>query len=124
MSEEQNRESGDLRDEFRALGDNFKAMFTSAWESEERKNLQSELEAGMKDLGDAFNDLAEDFRTSQTGETIRKEVNDFGERVRSGEVERKAREEILKALKTLNIELEKATENFSSAEEEDSDRAE
>lgn len=120
MSEEPINEGSDLRDEFKALGENFKAMFTSAWESEERKNLQSELEAGMKELGSALNDLAEEFRSSQAGETIRKEVNDFSERVRSGEVEQKAREEILKALKALNIELEKAADKFSSAEEEGS----
>ena len=118
MSEDQTTESGDLRDEFRTLGDNFKAMFTLAWESEERKYLQSELEDGMKELGNALNDLAEDFRTSNTGETIRKEVNEFSERVRSGEVEQKAREEILKALKALNVELEKAASKFSSTEEE------
>ena len=119
MSEEPINEGSDLRDEFKALGENFKSMFTSAWESEERKNLQSELEAGMKELGSALNDLAEEFRTGQTGETIRREVNDFSERVRSGEVEQKARVEILKALKALNIELEKAADNFSSAEGDD-----
>lgn len=118
MSEEPINEGSYLRDEFKALGENFKAMFTSAWESDERKRLQTDLEAGMKELGNALNDLAEEFRTGQTGETIRKEVNDFGERVRSGEVEQKAREEILKALKALNMELEKATDKFSSSEED------
>ncbi len=117
MNEEQNKESGELRDEFRALKDNFKAMFTSAWESEERKQLQTDLEVGMKELGDALNDLAEEIRTSEAGETIRIEVNDFSERVRSGEVEQKARQEILKTLKALNFELEKATEKFSTEED-------
>ena len=117
MTEGQNKDSGDLRDEFKTLGDNFKAMFTSAWESEERKKLQGELEAGMKELGNALNDLAEEFRTSQAGETLRREVNGFSERVRSGEVETKAREEILKALRALNTELEKAAQKFNTPNE-------
>ena len=117
MTEENRKDSGELRDEFKTLGDNFKAMFTSAWESEERKKLQSELEAGMKELGNALNDLAADFRASEAGETLRREANDFSERVRSGEVETKAREEILKALRALNTELEKAAEKFNKPEE-------
>jgi len=118
MTEEQGKDSGDLRDEFKTLGDNFKAMLTSAWESEERKRLKNDLEAGMKELGNALNDLAGEFRASDAGETLRREVSDFSERVRSGEVEAKAREEILKALRALNAELEKAAEKFNDPEEE------
>ena len=115
MTEEHKSETNNIKDEFQALGENFKALFTSAWESEERKKLQSELEAGMRELGVALNDLAEEIRTSQAGETIRREATDFHERVKSGEVETKAREEIVKALKALNIELEKVSEKFAAS---------
>jgi hypothetical protein len=119
MTEEHKSETNNIKDEFQALGENFKSLFTSAWESEERKKLQSELEAGMRELGVTLNDLAEEIRTSQAGETIRREATDFHERVKSGEVETKAREEIVKALKALNSELEKVSEKFATNPAED-----
>lgn len=113
MSENKTEPTGDLHDEFVNLGRNLKEMFASAWESDERKRLQSELEEGMRELGTTLNAMAEEFRTSQAGQKLRQEVDDFSERVRSGEVEAKAREEIVKVLKTLNGELEKAAEKFN-----------
>ena len=115
MSEEK-QERGTLRDEFRTLGENLKEMVNSAWESEERRKLQGELEEGMHELGNVLNELAANFKSGEMGQTIRQEVDQFGERVRSGDVENKARQEILKALKVLNKELEKASEKFEDSE--------
>jgi hypothetical protein len=115
MSEQQPK--NDLRDEFRNLGENFKQLFNSAWESEERQKLQQDLRDGLKEIGVAIEGLAEDVRTSDIGENIRKEANEFSERVRSGEVEEKAREGILSALQALNSELQKATDKFSGTVE-------
>jgi hypothetical protein len=115
MSEQQPK--NDLRDEFRNLGENLKQLFDSAWESEGRQKLQQDLRDGLKEIGVAIEGLAEDVRTSDIGENIRKEANEFGERVRSGEVEEKAREGILNALQALNTELQKATDKFSGTVE-------
>jgi ribosome recycling factor len=116
MSEQQKPEN-DLRDEFRNLGENLKQMFNSAWESEERQKLQQDIKDGMKEIGVALDDLAEDVRSSEMGENIRREANEFGERVRSGEVEEKARQGIRDALQALNTELQKVTDKFSSTVE-------
>jgi hypothetical protein len=70
----------------------------------------------MHELGNVLNELAANFKSGEMGQTIRQEVDQFGERVRSGEVENKARQEILKALKVLNKELEKASEKFEDSE--------
>jgi hypothetical protein len=116
MSEQQ-RPENDLRDEFRILGENLKQFFNSAWESEERKQLQQDIKDGMKELGVVLDDFSEDVRSSEFGETIRREAEDFGERVRSGEVEHKVREGILDALQKLNTELQKASDKFSGTVE-------
>lgn len=121
MSEEQTNQSSSLRDEFQALGENLKSMFNAAWESEERKKFQSEIEAGMRELGTVMNDLADDIRSSQAGETIRREANDFHERVKSGEVEEKAREEVIKVMKGLNEEIAKAVDKMAGTVEVESE---
>ena len=123
MSEETTNQSGSLRDEFQALGENLKAILNAAWESEERKKFQSELEAGMRELGTAMNDFADDIRSSQTGETIRREAADFHERVKSGEVEEKAREEVVKVLQGLNDEINKAVDKMSGTVDVESEDA-
>jgi len=120
MSEEK-QTHGTLRDEFRALGQNLKEMMNSAWESEERQNLQAELKEGMHELGNVLDEFAANVQTGEVSKSIRREVDDFSERVRSGEFESKAREEILKALKVLNTELEKASSKFSAETEESSE---
>ena len=67
----------------------------------------------MEELGLVLEGFAEDVRTSEVGETIRKEANEFGERVRSGEIEQKTRQGILDALQALNSELQRAADKFS-----------
>jgi hypothetical protein len=123
MSEEKNSQSNSLRDEFQALGDNLKAIFNAAWESEERKKFQSEIEDGMRELGTAMNDFADDIRNSQAGETIRKEAVEFRERVKSGEVEEKARSEFVKVLQGLNDEISKAVDKMSGTVDVPSEEA-
>ncbi len=113
---EHKQEEYNIRDEFRALGDNLKNILQSAWESEERKKLQGELESGMRELGRALDEAVEDFKAGEVGQNIQREVDQISERVRSGEMEQKTREEILKALKLLNAELEKATAKFEQSE--------
>ncbi|MEN8241772.1 MAG: hypothetical protein ABFS17_07615 [Chloroflexota bacterium] len=114
---EQQKPENDLRDEFRSLGENLKQVFNSAWESEERKSLQQDIKDGMKELGVVLDEFAEEIRTSDVGESLRKEANEFGERIRSGEVEQKARQGILDALQVLNTELQKAADKFSGTVE-------
>ena len=115
MSEEK-QEYGNLKDEFRSLGENLKDMINAAWESDERRTLQGELEEGMQELGNVLNEFAANFQAGEVGQSIRHEVDEISERVRSGELEDKARQEILKALKIINGELEKASQKFSEAE--------
>ena len=91
------------------MGDNLKQFFVTAWESEERKNFQDELEHGLADLGDSLKQTAKDFQDSETGQRVQAEAEDFRDRVQSGDVEEKVREDILTVLQRVNSELEKIT---------------
>jgi hypothetical protein len=108
---------GDLRDEFRNLSHNLKRIINTAWESEERKKVQNDIQDGLDELYQAINQMFDEFKVSETGKKLVKEVDDFGERLRSGEVRDQAREEILTALKKMNAELAKAADKFTTHEE-------
>jgi hypothetical protein len=116
----QSEQSGsEIADELNALGLHLKEMLRTAWESPERKKIQQEIEAGLSDLGETINSAAIEFNESPTGQTLRADVEDIKERFRSGEVDTKIREEILKALRIVNTELEKATQTDTEPSGED-----
>jgi hypothetical protein len=106
---QEDTKSQQLKSEFEHLGDNLRQLFVSAWESEERKNFQDELERGLTDLGDSLKQTAKDFQESETGQQVKAEAEDFRDRIASGEVEQKVREDILSVLHKVNAELEKIT---------------
>ena len=104
---QQGSTSGDLASEFQELGDNLKNIFVSAWESEQRKNIQQELEDGFSELGESLKQTAEEIHDSEAGQRVKAEAEDLRDRVRTGEVETKIREDILSVLHKVNSELGK-----------------
>jgi hypothetical protein len=106
-----------ISDEFAELGRNIKQALESAWTSEERKKLQTEIEAGLKEASQSVKQAANDFSKSQAGQTLKTEAEDFQKRVQSGELEAKIRSELLAALRMANEGLKKAISGFESAGE-------
>lgn len=109
--------SGDLASEFQELGNNLKNIFVNAWESEQRKNLQQELEDGFSELGDSLKQTAEEIHDSDAGQRVKAEAEELRDRVRSGEVETKIREDILSVLHKVNSELGRITQPEPSTDE-------
>lgn len=91
------------------LGENLLQTLQAAWDSPERKKLQQEIEDGLNDITQTVERQVEDFKQSPTGEQLKADIDDLRERVRSGEAEAQLRQELLKALQTINTELEKAS---------------
>jgi hypothetical protein len=89
------------------------------WESEERKTLQTDIENGLTELGYALTSMVKDFSESDAGKQFKKDVKDFGEKVRTGEVEEKARSELLYVLKKVNAEINNAIDMFVPEAPED-----
>ncbi len=111
MSENPNPQP-DLTSQFRDLGDQLKNLLQTAWDSDEAQQVKEELKIGMHELGRVATEAVEDFKTSEIGEKLKTEAEDFKSRVDSGEVEIKARDEISKALNMINTELQKAIDSF------------
>ena len=115
---EQTPPHGDLTGEFRQLAENLKHALRTAWESEERHRLQGDIESGLQEVGSALNEVVTEFRASPHGQNLEREIGDLGERIRTGEVEAKARQELLKAVQLVNQELGKFTDTMSQPGEE------
>ncbi len=102
---------GDIASEFRALGNNLKSVLQSAWESEERKKLQVEIEAGLKDFSRSLDQTFTEFKDSPTGEQLRSDVEEFRDSIKSGKAESEVRSGLLSALRSINEELEKLSKS-------------
>jgi len=106
---DESKKQASLKDEFRDLGENLAQTLRSAWESPERKQLQKDIEEGLATVAESVKREAESFQHSPTGQRLKSDFEDFRQRVDSGEVELKVRDELLKALQFINTELRKIT---------------
>jgi len=98
-----------ISEQLNELGKNLREALQSAWESEERRKLQKEIEDGLANLGASLSEAAKDFSSSPTGQSLKEDVKDLQERWRTDEVRSKAHSEIVEALRKVNTELQKAT---------------
>jgi len=107
-----------LKDEFHNLGKNLAGMLHAIWESPERKKFQAEIESGLNDIGTTVNREVKNFSDSQTAQRLRTDVEDMAERLRTGEAEAKVRQELISALRMVNLELDKFSSRWTSTSEE------
>ena len=98
-----------ISEQLNELGKNLREALQSAWESEERRKLQKEIEDGLANLGASLSQAAKDFSSSPTGQSLKEDVKDIQERWRTGEVRSKAHSENVEALRKVNTELQKTT---------------
>jgi hypothetical protein len=123
MSENKPPEN-DLAEEFRNLGKNLAEALRTAWESPERKKFQQEIENGINEMGASLSKEFGTFIEGPTGQRLRSDVEDLGERLRTGEAQQRARDELLTALRRANIEIQRATERWNSSKSEQSTSSE
>jgi hypothetical protein len=79
--------------------------------------LQENIEAGLADFASSVNSAVEEFKVSPTGQQLRADVEDFHERVKTGDVENKARQELASLLRSINSELEKVSKQRDTENE-------
>ncbi len=102
-----NSRNDDIGEQLNELGKNLRESLRTAWESDDRRKLQQEIEFGLTNLRDSLNQAASDFSNSQAGQNLKEDVKDLHERWQTGEVGSKVRSEIADALRTVNKELQK-----------------
>ncbi len=112
MSEERPSEDT-VAEEFRQLGRNLTEVLRGAWDSPERKKLGEEIANGLSDLSSMVRREAEHIRESPTGQRLKAEAEEIRERIRSGEYENKARQELVSALRSINEQLKRASQRMS-----------
>jgi hypothetical protein len=116
MEENQTSENK-IADELLQIGKNLTEVVKAAWESQERRRLQQEIASGLSELSELLRKEAEHAKASPTGQRIRSSAEDLKERIRMGQAESRAREEILSALRATNDQLRKVIDYLSKERE-------
>lgn len=119
----ESKDQSNVHPEFERLGKNLRTAFQAAWDSEGRKELHTEIENGLRDVGHVLRDLTDEFSQSETGQQIRADVEDLQSRVHSGEFRDKAKQEFCSMLDLINRELEQFTEQRQATDQEATDNS-
>jgi hypothetical protein len=120
MSDTPPQPQDSITEELRQLGQNLIDTLRSAWDSPERKRLHEEVSDGLDELAKTIRMEANAFQESPTGQRIRSDVENLHQRIRTGEVETKLRDEMISALRTVNEELKKASDRWKGSGEQPS----
>jgi HD-GYP domain-containing protein (c-di-GMP phosphodiesterase class II) len=105
-----------LTEEFRNLGRNLSEALKTAWEHPERKRIQDEIVSGLNELGTTFRDEVDNFSKSPSGQQIKSDVQEIGDRIRASQMQARVQQELLNALQSVNAELQKAIERLYSSQ--------
>ena len=107
----------DLKDQFRNLGENIKNVLNNAWDSQERQNVQQEIQDGLNEVGEIMESLVGGVRDSEPGKKFVEGMDNLSEKYQSGEMQAQVRESLVSAMDTLNANLKKASDKFNSKDQ-------
>ncbi len=106
-----------FRNEFDNLGKNILKGIRSAWDHPERKRIEEEIVSSLSELGDNIKNEAETIIDSQTGQAMKTELKELGDRIKDKNTHKKVRSELINILNKANKELEKAIDKLSTDED-------
>lgn len=114
---ERPQEEIDLAKEFAALGKKFAEALDTAWNSQERHNIQKEMTAALNRMAADINQAATKVRESEVGQKTEAAVQQIAEDVRTGKAAEEVRKGLVKALHGLGEAIDKMTESMTSTDE-------
>ena len=96
------------------LGKNLEDLIHSAWDSPDRKKIQNELENGFTEVFQALSRATSEFRASDTGQQLERDLDDLRSQIASGNLTEKVRDEIMHAMQLVNDQLEQAAGHWNT----------
>jgi hypothetical protein len=102
-------------DEIHQLGKNIRGFLSTAWNSQERHELEQTIKTNLEEVGDTLNQAANDFLSSENGQQIKKDIDDLKQRAETGELQQQIRKDVHDALTMISTHLETAASHFTSS---------
>lgn len=106
MNEERHTEKN-ITDELSRLGQQMADAIHAAWESEDRKKLQSEISEGLKKFSDQVSEALDKAGKSDAAHQVKTQAQKVAAEVKESDVTEEVRRGFLTGLEALNHELSK-----------------
>jgi hypothetical protein len=108
----------DIAEELKSLGRQLADTLRTAWHSQERLRLESEIRRGVNSFADEVGKAVREIRESPPAQRAREEASHIRTKVESGELGHKAKSNVAQGLHWLSEELERLSKQFTPAEKE------
>lgn len=118
VAAEEKKKEPDVSEALRDLGRQFAETMQAAWNSQERRELESEVREGVQHFSEEVQRVFKDAKESPAAKRVKEEAEDVKARVESGDVTQKARSGFVEGLRWLSQELEKLAQQFSAPQKE------
>ena len=112
MSEEPKVEGRTITDELAKLGKQMADAIKAAWESDDRKKLQTEIVDGLQKFGDEVTEALDKAGQSDTAKDLRVKADKVAADMRESGVVEDVRKGIISGLDAINKELGKLVEKL------------
>ena len=106
----------DVVDELRNLGRQFGETMSTAWNSEERRQFESEIREGVKTFAHEVDKAFKEVSSSDPAQKAKTEAADFKEKADTSELGQKTRSSLAKSLRWFSDELGKVADSFTGPE--------
>ncbi|MCP4425921.1 MAG: hypothetical protein GY803_15620 [Chloroflexi bacterium] len=116
-------EKRDIAGELKDLGRQFADTIQTAWNSEEKQKIETEIREGVKSFVGEVDKAIQEAKESQAAAKVKEEAVEVKTRLETGEFGRKTREGLVQGLQWLSEELGKLAEQFVPAEKTPEDVA-
>lgn len=114
----------DVTAEFQQLGQQLGETLQSAWESDERKRIETEVREGVRSFVAEIDKVLQGVRTSDSTSKLREDAVGAKAKVDESELGQKAREGIVEGLRWLSVGLNELAVKFAPPEKSADEPAE
>jgi len=115
MTEEAKPKS-ELAAEMEALAQQLGATLRAAWHSQERRDIQAEIQTGLQDMSDALERVAQEIAATPAAQRVKAEAAAYRERAREGELGQKAQTDLVAGLRVARDQLQKLADTWTPLE--------
>ena len=117
MSDEQKPQESetpkdDISKELNRLAESFGQAVQAAWNSEQRHQLETDLNRGLRTLVDSVESILKQFNQSEQGQELKEQAGKVVEKVRTSTVTAELKEGLTKGLQTVATELQEFAQDL------------
>jgi uncharacterized protein YukE len=113
---EERKATEELTAEINRLAEAFSRAVRAAWQSDQRKQLETDLNRGLRTLVDNVEETLVKFNRSEQGQDLREQAERVVVKVRSSKVTEDLRQGLTKGLGTVAAELQELAERLEKSE--------